>query len=73
MAETRAYATQMIETVSPGSLRETRWQIYRDLHQDIGASVRASEELIDRMSREKDYVEGVQAYMGKRKPQWKGE
>lgn len=73
MAETRAYAKQMIETVSPGSLRETRWQVYRDLHRDVATSVRDSEELIDRMSREPDFAEGVKAYLEKRKPVWRGD
>lgn len=73
MTSVTGYARQMIETVSPGSLRETRWQIYRDLHQDVASSVKASEALIERMSREKDYAEGVKAYMEKRKPRWHGE
>ena len=32
--ETYDYVMQMIRTVSPNSLRQTRWQIYRDLHRD---------------------------------------
>ncbi len=73
LAEAKKYAAQMMASVSPGSLRETRWQVYRDLHQDVASAVRASEALIERMSTEKDYVEGVKAYMEKRKPNWQGE
>ncbi|MBT7369100.1 MAG: enoyl-CoA hydratase, partial [Gammaproteobacteria bacterium] len=68
MAETYDYARQMIDSVSPASLRETKWQIYTDLHRDVGSAVRASEALIDTMSRHKDYQEGVSAFLEKRKP-----
>lgn len=71
--ETTKYVQSMIEAVSPGSLRETRWQIYKDLHRDVASSVRESESLIDSMSRQKDFNEGVSAFMEKRKPNWKGE
>ena len=70
---TYAYACKMKDTVSPASLRETKWQIYTDLHQDVASSVRRSEQLINEMSRQKDYQEGVQAFLEKRKPNWTGE
>lgn len=73
LEETYAYVREMIDMVSPGSLRETRWQTYSDLHRDVASSVRASEKLIDDMSRQKDYEEGVRAFLEKRKPEWKGE
>ncbi len=73
MTETYGYVRQMIESVSPGSLRETRRQIYQDLHRDVASSVRNSESLIDSMSTQKDFQEGVTAFMEKRKPQWTGE
>ena len=73
LKETYDYVRLMIETVSPSSLRETRWQVYRDLHRDVGAAVSESEALIDQMSRQKDYREGVNAFLEKRKPNWTGE
>lgn len=73
MNETYNYVRQMKDTVSPGSLRETRWQIYTDLHRDVATAVKASESLLDEMSRQKDYQEGVQAFLEKRKPDWQGE
>jgi enoyl-CoA hydratase/carnithine racemase len=73
MQATRAYVQEMITTVSPGSLRETRWQVYKDLHRDVASSVRESEALIDSMSQQKDFSEGVSAFMEKRKPNWSGE
>jgi enoyl-CoA hydratase/carnithine racemase len=68
--ETRRYVTEMIATVSPNSLRQTRWQIYRDLTRDAAAAVRHSESLIDEMMAEPDYAEGVSAFLEKRPPSW---
>lgn len=70
LEETYAYATRLIATVSPESLRQTRWQIYRDLHRDVAASVEASESLIREMMRQPDYREGVAAFLEKRPPRW---
>ncbi len=71
MAQTYAFVRSMIATVSPNSLRQTRWQIYRDLHRDVGSSVKDSEALLDSMMREPDYKEGVAAFVEKRPPSWK--
>ena len=73
MRRTYEYVRGMIDTVSPGSLRETKWQIYKDLHRDVASSVRNSEALIETMSQQKDFTEGVKAFMEKRKPKWTGE
>ena len=72
LERTYEYVARMIDTVSPNSLRQTRWQVYRDLHRDVGAAVRDSEALIDAMMKEPDYREGVKAFMEKRPPVWKG-
>ena len=70
LPKTVAYARGLLETVSPNSLRQTRWQIYRDLHRDVAASVVDSESLLNEMMREDDYREGVRAFLEKRPPQW---
>ena len=68
--ETYTYTRNLITTVSPNSLRQTRWQIYRDLHRDVAASVNESEQLLNSMMGEQDYKEGVKALLEKRTPDW---
>jgi len=72
LPKTLAYARRLLATVSPNSLRQTRWQIYRDLHRDVAASVVDSEKLLNEMMREADYSEGVSAFLEKRPPDWQG-
>lgn len=73
LARTQAYARELIATVSPNSLRQTRWQVYRDLQQTVDVSVIASEALLNQMMKEPDYAEGVKAFLEKRKPAWRGD
>ena len=70
LAASQRYARDLITAVSPESLRQTRWQIYQDLHGDVASSVDRSEQLLESMMREDDYREGVQAFTEKRPPQW---
>lgn len=70
LPEAVAYARELARSVAPESLRQTRWQIYRDLHRDVAASVRDSEALLETMMRQPDYAEGVAAFLDKRPPQW---
>ena len=72
MDEVMAYARQIAVSVAPGSARETKRQIYRDLHRDAAGAVRAAEALLTQMSREPDYKEGVKAWMEKRPAVWTG-
>ena len=70
LARTYDYVANLLLTVSPASLRQTRWQIYEDLHRTAAESVVASERLIDEMASQPDYREGVAAFLEKRAPQW---
>jgi enoyl-CoA hydratase/carnithine racemase len=65
-----AYARRLVEQVSPGSLAETKRQIYSDLHRDVGSAVREAGELLERMMTEDDYREAVKAYVEKRPARW---
>ena len=62
------YAANLAHHVSPSSLRETKAQLYADLHDDVGTSVARSVELIERMAAEPDFVEGATALNDKRTP-----
>ncbi len=73
MAQTYEYVSMMTESVSPASLRETKWQIYTDPHRDVASSVKTSEDLLLRMSKMNDYREGIDAFLSKRKPDWTGD
>ena len=68
----QAYAKNLAENVAPGSLRATKLQIYSDQHRDIASSVHHADELLNSMSREPDYTEGLKAFMEKRKADWTG-
>ncbi len=70
LPHTYAYARNLAATVSPGSLRETKRQIYADLHRDIAAAVSNSNVLVERMATEPDFAEGVAAFTEKRPPRW---
>ncbi len=63
-------ARDLATRVSPASLRETRRQIYIDLHRDIGSAVRHSNLRLDEMMREPDFREGVAALREKRPPNY---
>ncbi len=64
------YARTMAETVSPGSLRETKRQLYTDLHRSAAEAVKESERLLREMARQPDCAEGVKAWQEKRPPVW---
>lgn len=66
------YAQNLVETVAPGSLRETKRQIYTDLHRDAASSVEEAEQLLVEMVRHPDNAEGVRAFMKKQKADWQG-
>lgn len=72
MSHVLAYARAMADGVSPGSLRETKRQIYKDLHGDAASAVNHSERMLVEMSTHPDYKEGVKAWMEKRKANWQG-
>ena len=64
------YVRNMISTISPGSLKESKRQIYSDLHRDVRAAIVESVALVERLVTEPDFAEGVSAFVEKRPPQW---
>lgn len=72
MGAVLSYAKALAVGVSPRSARETKRQIYRDLHQSAASSVHAAERLLEEMVGDPDYKEGIKAWMEKRAADWKG-
>jgi enoyl-CoA hydratase/carnithine racemase len=68
MGKVRGYAKELAETVSPASLRETRRQVYRDLHTDVATAIRNASNLMEEMMKGVDFAEGVAAFHEKRLP-----
>jgi enoyl-CoA hydratase/carnithine racemase len=66
------YAHMLAEKVAPGSLQNTKRQIYSDLHRDAASAVRDSERLVEAAVKHPDYGEGVKAWMEKRPAKWRG-
>ncbi|MEQ9143093.1 MAG: enoyl-CoA hydratase-related protein [Parvibaculaceae bacterium] len=66
------YAAMLAEGSAPGSLRETKWQIYTDQHRSAAASVEDAERLLETMITHPDYKEGIKAWMEKRAANWQG-
>jgi enoyl-CoA hydratase/carnithine racemase len=70
LPHTYAYARALATEVSPAAVREAKRQLYADLHRDVGTAVAESEALLDRMTGEPDYAEGVRAYLERRPPRF---
>ncbi|MEZ5263757.1 MAG: enoyl-CoA hydratase-related protein [Acidimicrobiales bacterium] len=66
LAHTYSFARELLTNVSPRSLRETKRQIYTDLHRDVGSSVRDADQLVLEMVKEPAFNEGVAALVEKR-------
>ena len=70
MEETFRYAQSLTGQVSPNSLKQTRWQVYKDLHRDISAASKDADALLREMVTEPNFKEGVQAFVDKRTPRF---
>lgn len=62
------YAHHLARTIAPSSLRETRRQVYADLHRDVATSVADAQRLLDQLATGPDFREGVAALLQKREP-----
>ena len=63
-----AYAEDLASSVAPGSLRETRRQVYLDMHRPVGDSISESMRLLNEMMGTDEYRQGVRALVEKRPP-----
>jgi enoyl-CoA hydratase/carnithine racemase len=61
------YVRTLIVNVAPGSLRETKRQIYPDLHRDVRSTVAGAAALLERMATRLDF-EGMSAFLQQRPP-----
>jgi len=62
------YAEELASSVAPSSLRETRRQVYLDMHRPVGASITESLRLLNEMMGTDEYRQGVKALVEKRPP-----
>ena len=63
-----AYAKNLASSVAPTSLRETRRQVYLDMHRPVGDSISESLRLLNEMMSTPEYSQGVKALIEKRPP-----
>ena len=71
MTHAEAYARNLAVHISPASLRETKRQVYRDLHGGVGDAVEESDRLLGTMAKGPEYLEGVRALVDKRVPRFR--
>jgi len=62
------YAEDLASSVASGSLRETRRQVYLDMHRPVGDSITESLRLLNEMMGTDEYKQGVQALVDKKPP-----
>ena len=67
---TVAYAAALAEGVAPGSLHSSKFQTYRDLHRDVGFSVRDAQARLEEMMTQPDFSRGVAALRSKTPPKF---
>jgi len=62
------YAETLASSVAAGSLRETRRQVYLDMHRPVGDSITESLRLLNEMMGSDEYRQGVKALVNKKPP-----
>lgn len=70
MSNVRAYAKDLITRISPGSLWQSKRQVYIDFHRDVGSSVSEANDLLAAMIKHPDYKEAIAAFLEKRTANW---
>jgi enoyl-CoA hydratase/carnithine racemase len=72
MAETRAYATELAEKVSPRSMRVMKKQLWDGLLQGLGESLKQADHEMALSLKTDDFKEGVAHFVEKRAPRFTG-
>ncbi len=67
---TLTLAEELAATISRRSLLETRRAVYADTHGEVGPSIARSLQLLDEMTGEPDFAEGVAALRDRRPPRF---
>ena len=70
IAETRAYATELINNTSPKSIRIMKQQLYNDMTTSLQASMRTANHEMSVSMKGDDFKEGVAHFLEKRAPKF---
>jgi len=67
----KSLAVDLVQSVSPHSLRATKQQLAIDAtHDDPGRSIRDAQDRLEQMMTETDYHEATAAFIDRRQPRW---
>lgn len=72
MSVTREMASEIATKCSPLGVAEAKKMVYTHLFTDLATGMRDDDELMGRMTRSEDFKEGVEAFLQKRPPQFRG-
>ncbi len=72
MSVTREMASEIATKCSPLGVAEAKKMVYTHLFTDLATGMRDDDELMGRMTRSADFKEGVEAFLQKRPPQFRG-
>jgi len=72
LPEVRDYARELASKCSPRSLKLMKRQLYGDLFNDLGASIRLSDQEMVRSFGTEDFKEGVASFLQRRPPRFTG-